>query len=143
MPRFPDVSPSLAAVGGAVFSSLARKLACYEGEIYPLHVGDTWLEPARGCRMEDLRVADHPGMHRYADPQGVPALLDALAERMSARTGVKTARDDVLVTAGATGALGAVTGAVVEPGNEVLILAPYWPLITGIVRQTQIPLTTR
>ena len=134
MPRFPNVSASLAAVGGAVFSSLAKRLARYEGEIYPFHVGDTWLEPVEGCRMEDLRVADYPGMHRYADPQGIPTLLDALAERMSARTGVKTGRDDVLVTAGATGALGAVTGTVVEPGNEVLILAPYWPLITGIVR---------
>lgn len=134
MPRFPHVSPSLSDVGGAVFSSLANRLGRYRGEIYPFHVGDTWLEPAEGCRMQDLRVEDYPGMHRYADPQGVPALLEAIAGRMSARSGIATERRDVLVTAGATGALGAVIGAIVAPGEEVLVLSPYWPLITGIVR---------
>ncbi|MFP5284671.1 MAG: pyridoxal phosphate-dependent aminotransferase, partial [Thermoanaerobaculia bacterium] len=108
--------------------------ATYQGEVYPLHVGDTWMEPAEGCRMEDIRVADHPGMHRYAAPQGMPALLDAIAERALQRTGVPTSRENVLVAAGATGGLGAVAGAIVAPGDEVLILAPHWPLITGIVR---------
>jgi N-succinyldiaminopimelate aminotransferase len=73
-------------------------------------------------------------MHRYSLPQGLPELLEAIAERTVDRTGVPTTRDNVLVATGATGALGAVAGAVIDPGDEVLILAPYWPLIAGIVR---------
>jgi N-succinyldiaminopimelate aminotransferase len=92
------------------------------------------MEPPEGCRMEDLHVADYPGMHRYAAPQGMPALLDAIAERARQRTGVDTRRENVLVATGATGGLGAVAGALVAPGDEVLILAPHWPLITGIVQ---------
>jgi len=134
MPRHPGSASSVAAIAGSVFSSLAHRLAGHEGPVYPFHVGDTWLEPACGCRMEDLTVAEHPGMHRYAPPQGMPALLDALVERVRRRTGVATERSDVLVTAGATGALGAALGAILEPGDEVLVLAPYGPLITGIVR---------
>lgn len=130
-PRF---SPSVQDIAGNVYSALAHRLATFQGEVYPLHVGDTWMEPAEGCRMEDIRVADHPGMHRYAAPQGMPALLDAIAARMRERTGVPTSRENVLVAAGATGGLGAVAGAIVAPGDEVLILAPHWPLITGIVR---------
>lgn len=57
-----------------------------------------------------------------------------LAARIESRSGTPTRQDDVLVTAGATGGLAAVVGAVVQPGDEVLVLAPYWPLITGIVR---------
>ena len=53
--------------------------------MYPLHVGDTWMEPPEGCRMEDLRVAEHPGMHRYAPVQGQPALLDAIVEHVRGR----------------------------------------------------------
>ena len=121
-------------IAGNVYSALAHRLAHYKGEAYPLHVGDTWMEPAEGCRMEDIRVADHPGMHRYAAPQGMPALLEAIAGRVQERTGVPTARENVLVAAGATGGLGAVAGAIVGSGDEVLILAPHWPLITGIVR---------
>jgi N-succinyldiaminopimelate aminotransferase len=119
---------------GEVYSALAHRLNRHEGETYPLHVGDTWLEPAEGCRMEDLTVAEYPGMHRYAPVQGLPALLELLVERVRARTGLAEERDNVLVTAGATGGLGAAVGGLVEPGDEVLILAPYWPLIAGIVR---------
>ena len=134
MPRYPSVSPSLAAVEASVFSSLMHRLKLHEGESYPLHVGDTWLEPVEGCRMEDLRVAEFPGMHRYAPPRGIPRLLEMLAARVETRSDTPTQQDDVLVSAGATGGLAAIVGTVVQQGDEVLVLAPYWPLITGIVR---------
>jgi aspartate/methionine/tyrosine aminotransferase len=134
MPRHPHFSPSVQEIADSVYSGLAHRLATFQGEVFPLHVGDTWMEPPAGCRMEDLRVAEYPGMHRYAAPQGMPALLDAIVERVRQRTGVPTERDNVLIATGATGALGAVAGAIVEPGDEVLLLAPHWPLITGIVR---------
>jgi aspartate/methionine/tyrosine aminotransferase len=134
MPRHPHFSPSVAGISGSVYSALAHRLASFKGEVYPLHVGDTWMEPPAGCRMEDLTVAAWPGMHRYAAPQGMPALLDAIVEQVRHRTGVATERENVLVATGATGALGAVAGAIVQPGDEVLLLAPHWPLISGIVR---------
>lgn len=134
MPRFPSVSPAVAAMPASVYSALAHRLSRHAGEAWPFHVGDTWMEPMPGCRMEDLTVADHPGMHRYAPIQGLPALVDAVVERVRARTGVPTEREHVLVTAGATGGLGAVVGGIVAPGEEVLLLAPFWPLIAGIVR---------
>lgn len=119
---------------GSPYSALAHRLATHPGEVYPFHVGDTWMEPAVGCRMQDITVEAHPGMHRYASVHGLPGLLDAIVERTRARTGLPVEPDDVLVTAGATGGLGAVLGALVSPGDEVLILAPYWPLVAGIVR---------
>lgn len=133
MPRYPRVSPAIAAMPGAVYSALAHRLAAHRGETWPFHVGDTWMEPAPGCRIEDLTVAEHPGLHRYAPVQGLPALVDAICERTTARTGLPTERAEVLVTAGATGGLGAVLGGLLAPGDEVVILAPYWPLIAGIV----------
>lgn len=134
MPRHPSLAPSVSSIRSSVFSSLADRLETHPGEVYPLHVGDTWMEPAEGCRMQDLTVDEHPGMHRYAPPHGLPALLDAIVERMRARLGVRIERDHVLVSAGATGALGAAVGAIVSPGEEILILGPHWPLIDGIVR---------
>jgi N-succinyldiaminopimelate aminotransferase len=134
MPRHPEAAHHLRAIPGSVYSALAGRLARHAGETYPLHIGDTWMEPAEGCRMEDLRVAERPGLHRYAPVHGTHELLDAIVERERARTGLALEREDVLVAAGATGGLGAVAGALLEPGDEVLILAPYWPLIEGIVR---------
>lgn len=134
MPRHPQPASHLAGIPPSVYSGLAHRLERATGETYPLHVGDTWMEPAEGCRMEDLRVAEYPGMHRYAPVHGLPALLDAILERERAHTGLALEREHILVAAGATGGLGAVAGALLEPGDEVLILAPYWPLIEGIVR---------
>lgn len=134
MPGYPNVASNIAAMSDSVYSALAHRLATFEGEVYPFHVGDTWMEPAEGCRMEDLSVSEFPGMHRYAPVQGLPRLIEGIAERVEARTGVATVPDNVLVAAGATGALGAVAGAILEPGDEVLITAPFWPLISGIVR---------
>ena len=133
MPRAPEVASHLRAIPASAYSTLAARLDRFAGESYPLHVGDTWMEPPAGTRMEDLRVAEHPGMHRYASVHGLPALLDAIVERERAQTGLALERENVLVTAGATGGLGAVAGAILEPGDEVLVLAPYWPLIVGIV----------
>jgi N-succinyldiaminopimelate aminotransferase len=134
MPRHPRFAPSVDGIVGSPYSALAGRLAGFAGETYPLHVGDTWMEPPAGARMEDLTVAEHPGMHRYSSPHGLPALVAAVAERVAARSGLPTAADDVLIAAGATGGLGAVLGALIAPGDEVLILAPYWPLIEGIAR---------
>ena len=134
MPRHPDVAPSVAAIGGSVYSALGHRLATFTGPTFPLHVGDTWLEPPEGCRMEDLTVAEYPGMHRYASPHGMAPLIEALVERIRARTGVPTDPGNLILAAGATGGLGAVAGAILAPGDEVLLLAPYWPLIAGIVR---------
>jgi N-succinyldiaminopimelate aminotransferase len=119
---------------GAVFSPIARHLGERGGEIVPLHVGDTWMEPFVGGRMEDLHVADHPGLHRYCETQGVGAFVDALVEKVRERNGIRCERESLLASAGATGALAAAIGMLAEPGEEVLILAPFWPLIRGIVQ---------
>ncbi|MEN8195903.1 MAG: aminotransferase class I/II-fold pyridoxal phosphate-dependent enzyme, partial [Pseudomonadota bacterium] len=134
MPRPPQFAAAVHQVAGSVYTTLASKLEILQGECYAFHVGDTWMEPADGTRMQDLTVAEHPGMHRYAAPQGHPALIEALRDDLEHRYGWSLASDEVLIAAGATGALGAVTGALLDPGDEVLLAAPYWPLIEGIVR---------
>ena len=91
------------------------------------------MEPALGCRMQDVTVQDHPGMHRYSKVQGTDGLVSAIVDRSRSRQG-PTEPGSVLVSAGATGGLGAIVGAITSPGDEVLILAPFWPLFAGIVR---------
>jgi N-succinyldiaminopimelate aminotransferase len=133
MPKAPDFAPSTRSMPGAVFSPLAGRMREIPGGVCPLHVGDTWLAPFDGARMEDLREAEHPGMHRYSETQGRAELIDAIVEKVRARNALPCERESVLVTAGATGALGSALGAVASPGDEVLVLAPFWPLIRGIV----------
>lgn len=134
MPRPPHVSPAVAAIGGSVYSALGHKLAAWKGELYPFHVGDTYLPPPDGCRLEDFRQAEDPSLNRYTVPHGDPRLVEALVERHSSLTGEGVEKGQLLVTGGATAGLANVVGALVAPGEEVLLLAPHWPLIVGIVR---------
>jgi N-succinyldiaminopimelate aminotransferase len=92
------------------------------------------MEPFDGGRMQDIAVADHPGMHRYCDTQGIPELIDAVVEKVRTRNRLPCERDSVLISGGATGGLASLVGAIIEPGEEVLILSPFWPLIRGIVQ---------
>ncbi len=137
MPRFPELAATASTTRGAVYSSVAARLAARSGEIFPLHIGDTWLEPAIGCRMEDLHSAEIDGLHRYAPVAGHPLLVEAILRSIAGRSGAATTAANILVSAGATGALAAAAAALVDPDDEVLLLAPYWPLIAGIVHQAR------
>jgi N-succinyldiaminopimelate aminotransferase len=132
MPRPPRFAPTTEAMPGAVFSPIAGRLRDVPG-VCPLHIGDTWMEPFAGGRMQDLLEADHPGLHRYCETRGIPALIEAVVEKVRARNALRCEPENVLITAGATGGLCAALGAITSPGDEVLILAPFWPLIRGIV----------
>jgi N-succinyldiaminopimelate aminotransferase len=134
MPRAPRVVPAVAEMPGAVYSPLGERLRTHVGPIHPLHVGDTWRDPFDGGRMEDLVQAAHPGMNRYSATQGLPELADAIVEKVRLRNGLACEREGLLVTGGATAGLACAIGALAEPGDEVLILAPFWPLIRGIVQ---------
>ncbi len=134
MPRSPRFTPAVAAMPESVFSSLESSVGSDGGQVFPLHVGDTWLEPFEGARMQDLDVAQHPGMHRYCATQGLPALLDAVVEKVRSRNRLPCERENALVAGGATGGLATLVGALASPGEEVLMLAPFWPLIRGIVQ---------
>ena len=133
MPRG-GFAPTVREIPGAVYSPFAGRVPASGSLPVPLHVGDTWLPPCPGTRMQDLLAAEYPDMHRYGPTAGIPALSDALVEKLRARNGLACERDGVLVAAGATSALANAVGALAAPGEEVLILAPFWPLIRGIVQ---------
>lgn len=134
MPRHPRLDPTFDRLGGSVFSDLAVRIASLTGEIYPLHIGDTWMEPDPSVSWRSLDDDAAPRPHRYCDPHGVGPLLDRLVEKVSTVNRIPVGGpDSILVTAGATGALTVAARSSISAGDEVLVLAPFWPLIRGIV----------
>ena len=130
----PGIAPAAAAMPGAIYSPFADRLAEHPGPIFPLHVGDTWRDPMVGARAEDITQAAHPRMHAYGDTRGLPGLIRAVREKLAARNALDHSPDEILIAAGATGGLATLAGAVLSPGDEMLILAPFWPLIRGIAQ---------
>lgn len=68
----------------------------------------------------------------YAPNQGTPELLSAIAD-FETRRGMACRPEQVLITAGATGALFTALLGVLNPGDEVIIPTPAFPLYESIV----------
>ena len=87
---------------------------------------------AEGLR-EVLKKADQPFAFGYMPNAGFPWAREALAEHLSMEQEVPLTGDDVVLTCGAAGALNVVFKTILEPGDEVLAVAPYFVEYGGYV----------
>ena len=72
------------------------------------------------------RAAADPFSHRYSPAAGLPALKEALVQKTQRDSGFTCTADMVTVANGGKHALYNVFQAIVDPGDEVIIPAPYW-----------------
>jgi len=71
------------------------------------------------------RAAADAAMHRYTPVAGLAGLQSAVAER-ARRDGLEVTSDMVVITNGGKHALYNVFMSLIDPGDEVIIPAPYW-----------------
>lgn len=71
--------------------------------------------------------------HRYTPAAGLPELREAVAARSSNR-GVPAQASNVLITNGGKQAIFSAVATLINPGDEVLIQAPYWVTYPEVVR---------
>jgi aspartate/methionine/tyrosine aminotransferase len=150
----PSLSRTASALRASVFADLAPRIeerARRGGDLIELHIGDTHRPPPEEARFGRIETAAFDeALYRYGSVAGLPALKEAFAERLAARGfGPRDATAaNVLVGCGATHALFCAARAVLDPGDEVLVAAPYWPLSVGVLRAAgalpvEVPLTHR
>jgi aspartate aminotransferase len=78
-------------------------------------------------RIKDAAIeALRKGMTKYTDVKGIEPLREAIAEKYQSEHGLAYRKEDVLVSCGAKHSVYNVLQAVVNPGDEVVIPAPYW-----------------
>jgi aspartate aminotransferase len=67
-----------------------------------------------------------PANHRYTPAAGLPALRKAVAEKTLRDSGYEVTPDQVLITNGGKQAVYQAFATLLDPGDEVLLPAPYW-----------------
>ncbi len=67
-----------------------------------------------------------PGVHAYMPNGGYPWVKEILAKRLSAEQELAIEHDEMLVTGGAAGGLNVALKALLNPGEEVIVIAPYF-----------------
>jgi aspartate aminotransferase len=97
-----------------------------------LHQGKTTFEP---CVGQLDRSSDDFGLlaHEHAPPAGAPALRNGIVRHLRGGARTDATEQLVIVTCGATHGIGLALRAVLEPGDEVLVLSPQWLFASGLV----------
>ncbi len=136
-PQRGRLSAAAAKVRPGVFAELQKKVderVQAHKPLVGLHIGDTHLSPPAAARHASLATeldVDH--MYRYGATAGQLELRAELGSQLGVARGVPgLSPDHVLLGAGGTHALFCVAKAVLDPGDEVIAFAPYWPLAHGI-----------
>jgi len=115
----------------AAFREMNARAAALPGAIR-LELGDPdFVTPAH--IVDAARDAALAGFTKYTLPAGLPSLRELLALKLRERNGFERSPAEIVVTAGACGALFTTMLALLEPGDEVLLPDPGWPNYPPIV----------
>ena len=107
---------------------IALKRQYGEENVFDLSLGNPIMQPPPEFYDELRRIANDPppGLHRYMPNAGHVETRAAIADELTCETALPFTADDVLMTVGAGGALNVVMHTLLDPGDEVVIFAPYF-----------------
>jgi aspartate/methionine/tyrosine aminotransferase len=81
-----------------------------------------------------VEACSDPAMHRYTPTPGLPALRQAIAEKTKRDSGLEVQAAQVLVTNGGKQAVYEAFATLLDPGDEVILPAPYWTTYPESIR---------
>lgn len=109
---------------------LARKAQIGEENVFDFSLGNPSV-PAPDCVgsgiVDLVHSVDPIKLHGYTSAQGDRSVRAAVAEHIAATHGVDCDANDIYMTVGAAAALTCSLNAVVDRGEEVILLSPYFP----------------
>lgn len=92
-----------------------------------------------------IEAAADPAMHKYTPAPGLPALREAVASKTLRDSGYEIDASQVLITNGGKQAVYTAAHCLIDPGDEVLLPAPYWvtyPSVVDLAGGITVPIET-
>jgi aspartate aminotransferase len=96
--------------------------------VFDFSLGNPDLEPPSAV-LDALRrvvAGNPPGSHGYMPNPGYADVREAVANKLQRETGLDFTAEDIFMTVGAAGACNVILKSLLDPGDEVLVLAPYF-----------------
>ena len=126
-------------------SARARALAAEGRPMIYLQIGEPDFDTPANVRAAAKRALDEGETH-YAPFPGIPALREAIAADVAKRKGVDADPSQVFVTVGGKGVMLYAILGLVDPGDEVIVPDPGYPIyesLTRFVGATPVPIPIR
>ena len=108
---------------------LARKAEIGDDKVFDFSIGNPSVPAPPQVKESVLRWMENDpvALHGYTPAAGDPSVRQAVADHIARAHGVPATAANVYVTAGAAAALAIAISAVTEPGDEVIVISPYFP----------------
>jgi len=114
-------------------TKMARELAAQGHKVISLSVGEPdFKTPAFICEAAKKAIDD--GFHGYSPVAGYPDLRKAIADKLKRDNNIDWKPENIVVSTGAKHSLANVIQVLINPGDEVLIFAPYWVSYSEMVK---------
>lgn len=132
MAEAPSVSRGVQQLRPSVMSTLAPRIRQLGPDHLPLHLGDVHCLPPAPARLAALAAVEGEHFYRYRASAGEGEFLRALVDKLRRDNQLTVTPDSIQVACGATGALQCAAQTLLDPGDDVLLLNPCWPLFRGM-----------
>ena len=123
------VSARLGAISGSAtmaISNRASEMRAQGRDVISFGAGEPDYETPPHIVEAAVAAARDPRNHKYTANSGLPELREAIAARTAADDGIDVSAGQVLVTNGGKQAVFQTFAALIDPGDEVIVPAPYW-----------------
>lgn len=100
-----------------------------EDAVFDYSLGNPDVEPPPAVldALRKIANSDSPGLHAYMPNPGYPKVRECVAAKLRKETGVEFTAEDIFMTVGAAGACNVLLKSILDPGDEVIVLNPFFP----------------
>ena len=114
----------------AMFEEGKRLAALYGAEnVFDFSIGNPYFAPPEAVKdaIVDIITNDDPmSVHGYPANAGFPAVREAVAQSLNRRFGTNYNAGNIIMTVGAAGGLNVILRVLCNPGDEVMVISPYF-----------------
>lgn len=101
--------------------------------VYDFALGNPDPEPPVSVINDLKKYAGEPGIHKYMANAGYPDVREKIAAYMKKETGVEFTGNNIIMVTGAAAGLSITMCSILNPGDEVIVIAPFFGEYKGYV----------
>ena len=101
--------------------------------VYDFALGNPDPEPPESVIEDMKKFSSEPGIHKYMPNAGYPDVRAKIASYMKKETGVDFTADNIIMVTGAAAGLSITMDSILNPGDEVIVIAPFFGEYKGYV----------
>lgn len=125
MPQLSNAINNLKASSTVAFNAKARELAQQGVDVVTMTAGEPDFQPPAHV-LAAAHEAINKGLTKYTATEGMLALREAVAAKFQRENGLSYTTDQLIVSSGGKQVLYNAFMAILNPGDEVVLPAPYW-----------------